>query len=233
MAVLPCKITQWRVSQMQLRWFIATGFILALLMTACQGPPPTQIVLVVTATPTSPETASAASASPAAVTTVTNVPLSPIPDITPTLDPMPTPVLNRIQVAEQVFEHGRLFWVQPREQIWVMIETGEKRGTWQVYEDSFIEGEPETDPEIIPPDGMLQPERGFGKLWRTTPAVREGLGWAVTPEFGYVSNYEYHHGGTVNAANEYVAGPGYHILFSLYDEQFRFNEADGTWEKIS
>lgn len=219
---------------MQLRWFIGTALILALLVTACQGPPPTQIVLVVTATPATPETASAAQASPAtAAETVTSVPPSVAPDLTPTLDPMPTPVMNRIQVAEQVFEHGRMFWVQPREQIWVMIESGPGQGTWQVYEDTFNEGEPETDPTIIPPDGMFQPERGFGKLWRDTQAVRDALGWAVTPEFGYVSNYEYHHGGTVNTANEYVPGPGYHVLFSLYDEQFRFNEADGTWQKIS
>ncbi|MCB9457224.1 MAG: hypothetical protein H6671_14665 [Anaerolineaceae bacterium] len=218
---------------MQLRRFIGTALILALLATACQGPPPTQIVLVVTATPTTPETASAVQGSTAtAAETATSVP-SAAPDITPTSDPMPTPVMNRIQVAEQVFEHGRMFWVQPREQIWVMIESGPGQGTWQVYEDTFNEGDAETDPTIIPPDGMFQPERGFGKLWRDTQAVRDALGWAVTPEFGYVSNYEYHHGGTVNTANEYVPGPGYHVLFSLYDEQFRFNEADGTWQKIS
>lgn len=218
---------------MQLRRFIGTALILALLATACQGPPPTQIVLVVTATPTTPETASAVQGSTAtAAETATSVP-SAAPDLTPTSDPMPTPVMNRIQVAEQVFEHGRMFWVQPREQIWVMIESGPGQGTWQVYEDTFNEGDAETDPTIIPPDGMFQPERGFGKLWRDTQAVRDALGWAVTPEFGYVSNYEYHHGGTVNTANEYVPGPGYHVLFSLYDEQFRFNEADGTWQKIS
>jgi hypothetical protein len=73
---------------------------------------------------------------------------------------------------------------------------------------------------------MYQPERGFGKLWRTNQEVRDALGWGVTPEFGYISNYEYHPGGTVDAL-----APGYHILFSLYQERFRFNETDGTWEK--
>ncbi|MCB9453412.1 MAG: hypothetical protein H6672_18425 [Anaerolineaceae bacterium] len=219
---------------MQLRWFIATALILMMLITACQGPPPTQIVLVVTATPTTPETASAAEAVTATSTeVVVNTQPPTNPTMTPTLDPMPTPIFNRIQVAEQVFEHGRMFWVQPRKQIWVMIESGPKQGTWEVYDDTFEDGEPETDPSIVAPDGMLQPERGFGKLWRTVPAVREALGWAVTPEFGYVSNYEYHYGGSVNAQGEYVPGPGYHVLYSLYDERFVFNEADGTWVEES
>jgi len=29
---------------------------------------------------------------------------------------------------------------------------------------------------------------------------------------------------------QFVPGPGYHVLFSLYGEAFRFNEADNTWE---
>jgi hypothetical protein len=28
----------------------------------------------------------------------------------------------------------------------------------------------------------------------------------------------------------YVPGPGYHILFSLAGEEFRFNEDSGTWQ---
>lgn len=216
---------------MRLRWFIGTALTLVIFITACQGPPPTQIVLVVTATPTPPETASATQT--VVVEAATEEVTPSLPDITPTTDPMPAPVFNRIQVAEQVFEHGRMFWVQPRQQIWVMIESGPGKGTWQVYEDTFVDGEAETDPSMTPPPNMFQPERGFGKLWRTNQAVRDTLGWALTPEFGYVSNYEYHYGGTVDAQNQYVAGPGYQVLFSLYNERFQFNEADGTWQKDS
>jgi hypothetical protein len=45
-----------------------------------------------------------------------------------------------------------------------------------------------------------------------------------------VSRYEYHAGGSVDAAGVYTAGPGYHVVYSLYGEQFRFNEVDGTWQ---
>ena len=123
-----------------------------------------------------------------------------------------------------------MFWLQPTNQIWVLKITSEGHGTWEIYEDTFVDGEPETDPSLVPPEGRYQPERGFGKLWRESGNLREELGWGVTPEFGYVSNYEYHAGGTIDANGQYVPGPGYHILFSLGGELFRFNEADGTWQ---
>ncbi len=165
---------------------------------------------------------------------VTGTPAAVIPTIpsggTPTPLPtnFPTATTAEINVAEQVFEGGRMLWIQPTDQIWVLVVTSEGEGTWTVYDDTFEEGDVERDPTITPPQGLYQPERGFGKLWRETPEVREALGWAVTPEFGYVSPYAYHPGGEV-VDGEYVPGPGYHVLYSLYGEQFRFNESDGTW----
>lgn len=133
-------------------------------------------------------------------------------------------------MAEQVFEGGRMFWVEPVNQIWVMVVTREGRGTWLIYEDNYDETtDIETDPSIIAPEGKIQPERGFGKLWRENPELRDTLGWALTPEFGYISRYRYVPGGEmVNGA--YVAGPGYHVLFSLNGEAFRFNETDSSWQ---
>jgi hypothetical protein len=150
---------------------------------------------------------------------------------TPTPRPpnFPTPTTAEINMAEQVFEGGRMLWIQPTEQIWVLVVTATGRGTWTVYNDTFVEGEPEFDPAIVAPADRFQPMRGFGKLWRENPAVRQALGWATTPEFGYVSPYEYHPGGEI-VDGDYVPGPGFHILYSLYGEQFRFNETDGTWE---
>ena len=34
----------------------------------------------------------------------------------------------------------------------------------------------------MPPGGKLQPERGFGKVWRANKAVRDRIGWAVGRE---------------------------------------------------
>lgn len=153
------------------------------------------------------------------------------PEPTPLPPGFPEPTRAEISIAEQVFEGGRMLWIQPTGQIWVMEVTGEGSGEWAVYDDNFIEGEDlDEDPAIEPPEGeFYEPERGFGKLWRENPDVRDTLGWAITPEFGYTSDYTYVPGGEINADGEYVPGPGYHVLFSLYEEAFRFDEATGTW----
>ncbi len=149
---------------------------------------------------------------------------------TATPDPRPTATTGEIQVAEQVFENGRMFYVQPIDQIWVLEITGEGEGDWTIYPDTFEEGEPELDPSLVAPEGMIQPVRGFGKLWRENDEVREALGWALTPEFGYVSQYRYQPGGEVAPDGQVIPGPGFHLVFSLEGEAFRFNEDDNTWE---
>lgn len=160
----------------------------------------------------------------------TEAPLaSPTPGPSPTPDPRPTATTGQIQIVEQVFENGRMFYIQPLDQIWVMVVTEEGGGEWTIYQDTFEEGDAEFDPSIVPPDDRYQPERGFGKLWRENDEVREALGWGVTPEFGYVSNYRYQPGGEM-VNGQFQPGPGYHVLFSLYGEAFRFNESDQTWE---
>jgi hypothetical protein len=208
---------------------------LAVIVGAC-GIAQIQIVIVVTATPSAPE---AISTEPAPAETSTSTPTPTL--MTPTSTAisaqpsaaestplnLPTPVRASVQVAEQLFEGGRMFWLQPTRQIWVLTITAEGRGNWSVYEDTYRDGvDPARDPSIVPPQGRLQPERGFGKLWRESVEVREALGWAVTPEFGYISDYAYVVTGTDDAGN-FI---GYHVLFSLGGEQFRFNEIDGTWQ---
>lgn len=231
----------------------------AVLFAGCQGTPPQVVYVVVTPTQdataeASPEVlATEAVTEAAAATEVVEMPTQTIPapllttvaevtaDPAATLAPttasgptalppsFPTPVVAQVQIAEQLFEHGRMFWVEPVQQIWVLRITGEGRGTWSSYADTFVEGDQETDPNLVPPDGRYQPERGFGKLWREAGDLRQELGWGITPEFGYISQYEYHAGGSVDASGQYVRGPGYHIVFSLANELFRLNE-DGTWQ---
>ena len=242
----------------------ALSAFVALTAVACQGPPPTEyviitatetqtpIVLIVTATPEPAQaTQTAESAGQSAVqgasltadavavsvTPTTSVNVTPTEEatrrgrVTPTLDPFPTPTISEIQVAEQLFENGRMFWLQPTNQIWVMIETSNGNGIWTVYEDTFVEGDVEFDPLIVAPTGLFQPERGFGRMWRETEDVKDTIGWAVEPEIGYVSHYEYRPAGEV-VDGEYVQAPGYHILSSNYGEVFRFNEINGTWQQL-
>ncbi len=90
-------------------------------------------------------------------------------------------------MAEQVFERGRLVWLQtnnwinPRSQpiIFVMNNSG----GWVSRADDFVAGEPESDPALVPPDGLYQPVGSLGKLWRNE--LRDSLGWALAPEVRY------------------------------------------------
>lgn len=151
----------------------------------------------------------------------------------------PTDVKAQVQIVEQVFERGRMFWVQHNRQIWVMEASADdpNRGDWLCYTDTFVDGEPEIDPTLEPPEGMIQPRRGFGKLWRSQQAIQAALGWAITPEFDVVSDYTYIAGGSVENG-QYVPGPGEHQLTTLYGEPISFYEggirgecAGGTWYK--
>lgn len=209
---------------MRQRLIIFLALALALVISSCQSLPATQVFIVVTATPETIEATAevvAPTSTPAQPTAAnTDIP-EPTAPPEPTIDPAMQPEILQIQVAEQVFENGRMFWIGPVKQIWVLVVSGEGTGEWLIYEDTFEEGEMEADPNLTAPDGLLQPERGFGKLWRDNPDLRETLGWAITPEFGYVTSYEYH-------PDE--DGFGYHVLTNLYEEQFRFNEEDQTWE---
>lgn len=48
--------------------------------------------------------------------------------------------------------------------------------------DLWREGDPESDPALTPPEGLYQPVRGFGKIWREGFELQERLGWATSPE---------------------------------------------------
>jgi hypothetical protein len=226
--------------QVRLTLTLAVGFVL-LMIAACQGPPPTEYLLevtrevtrvvVVTGTPLD-GTAVAAGETPIATPTPPPAQGTTSPVASPTVDPFPTPVVEQIIVSEEIFENGRMFYLQPNLEIWVMVNgTGENGGQWMIYEDNWEEGSLEFDPNIEAPAGLFQPERGFGKLWRENEDVREALGWALGPEQGHVTDYTFVFGGEVNADNEYIPGPGYHTLRSFEGTTFIFDTSDMTWRR--
>ncbi|MGB1252989.1 MAG: hypothetical protein ACPG8W_20405, partial [Candidatus Promineifilaceae bacterium] len=94
------------------------------------------------------------------------------------------------QASQQQFEGGFMVWIAKYDQIWVYTNSDKRL---QKFTDTFVSGvDPVSSSNIVPPAGRLQPEFGFGKVWRNNPMVREALGWAThTP-----NNYE-----TVNQGN--------------------------------
>ena len=113
---------------------------------------------------------------------------------TPAPDACPAGVAVSTWAAEQVFEHGRMLWLQEirdreyREvnRLYVLYENGR----WQWYPDTWTLDQPENDPTIMPPEGQYQPIRGFGKVWREYLTVSDQLGWALGPEQGYDATWQ-------------------------------------------
>lgn len=95
-------------------------------------------------------------------------------------------------LAAQNFERGRMFWRDTR-QIIIMSEAGQ---FWRVN-DTWTDDQAASDPALVPPEGALQPMRGFGLVWRQNPELQNSLGWALGPEFVIASIWQEFEGGTL------------------------------------
>ncbi|MBA3530960.1 MAG: hypothetical protein H0T73_03420 [Ardenticatenales bacterium] len=187
-------------------WFLVS----CLLLGACNAaPPPSQPET--TATPALAATSVAATTPTVDAPTV---PLSPTPLNTPVVMLQPSPVTSCAVAihepfremwqqagvsaencpaadastragAQELFERGRMFWVAGPEgsaegTIYVLLEAGE----WELYPDTWTEGQVDRT-GLTPPEGMVEPQRGFGKVWREElGGVESPLGWATEFEQG-------------------------------------------------
>jgi hypothetical protein len=91
--------------------------------------------------------------------------------------------------AVQYFEKGWMLWIEETDTIYVFFEP---QRTYSVFYSGF--GDPE-DPaaendDYDPPEGYVVPKRGFGLVWGMYSYIRESLGWALEPEFGYDTTYQ-------------------------------------------
>lgn len=88
-------------------------------------------------------------------------------------------IVQTIPAAWQDFERGIMVWLNG--EIVVFYSASD---TYQSVPDTFVEGsDPETSSDV-PPTGLLAPIRGFLKVWDGNSAIKNGLGWAITPENG-------------------------------------------------
>ena len=74
-----------------------------------------------------------------------------------------------------------MIWLEAIDSIYVFY----KDQRWQRFDDTWSEGQLTSDPAIAPPAERFQPIRGFGKVWRENPLLRQQLGWALGPELAY------------------------------------------------
>jgi hypothetical protein len=104
----------------------------------------------------------------------------------PAPEPCPAGSAVNSAAAELPFEGGLMIWLEETNSVIVFYDDGR----WQRFEDTWSEDQPESDPDIIPPPERFQPIRGFGKIWRERPEVREALGWALGVELGFPSIFQ-------------------------------------------
>ncbi len=95
---------------------------------------------------------------------------------------------------EQPFEGGLMLWLPINN--WHDIYSLYNDGSMSTTVDYWTSADPESDPTIVPPEGLYQPVRGFGLVWRGPYGEREKLGWAVAPEHSYSTTYQDEAGGT-------------------------------------
>lgn len=119
--------------------------------------------------------------------------------------------------AYQAMQNGMLIWVQNGEVIFALFSDG-AFPAWLFTPDRYQEGE--SLPILTAPDGLLQPQRGFGKFWIEDTASQGRLGWAIAGESPYNAFIQ----SDATTGTRYLSGPTGEI-FALFQDQRR-------WERI-
>lgn len=162
----------------------------------------------------------------ATLTAVANIPQTPTPPA-PICPPLPTPSVESTAAAIEHFETGLMFWLQTRNEIWVLVNSpSANQFYWRVLTNQWSEGIPESDPKIKPPADRYQPARGFGYAWRigssSTDAQRPDLGWAIDEEVGYQATLVYYPQGFYSPDCIWESKPGIYELRDARGNLYRF-----------
>lgn len=131
------------------------------------------------------------------------------------------PITATISSATQNYERGVMVWTQGAPPGIYALFSG---GRFQRYDDTFnADMDPFSGGETAPP-GLIEPVRGFGKVWRAFPDARGGLGWARDNEQGGTSAAQAFERGQMIALPQRGE-----ILILVYDAG---NPASGTWRTV-
>jgi hypothetical protein len=105
-----------------------------------------------------------------------------------------------------------MFWRADEKAIYVL----KAEGGWTRHPDTWDDSQPPADARLAPPAGLLQPVRGFGKVWREQLGEPEAsIGWGLAGEQAFEMLYQSFADGLI------FVGP-WGEVYVLY--------ADGTWE---
>lgn len=85
---------------------------------------------------------------------------------------------RQVPLSEQAYQGGAMLYRGDNNQILVLVRSTAR---WQAFPNTWRPGEVLAPLGNRPP-GTFEPLRGFGKLWRDQPAVKNQLGWPVYEE---------------------------------------------------
>ncbi len=128
----------------------------------------------------------------------------------------PTEDARTLTAASQDFEQGIMVWREDEGLILVFYDGG----GWEAYYDEWREGMPEQDPAYgPPPEGLIQPKRGFGLVWQEHPSVRDGVGWGLNEErlCDEAHAQPFERGLMISCEHDVTAGAKIYV-FILYDD---------------
>lgn len=86
------------------------------------------------------------------------------------------PGSRTVTLLEQSFQGGLAIWRSDTRQIYVLQREGQ---TWSVHDDTWRPGDRIVAEPTPPPPGAMVPAGGFATVWRSTPEIKNRLGWAV------------------------------------------------------
>jgi hypothetical protein len=111
----------------------------------------------------------------------------------PAICPSSSAILS--QAATEHFEHGWMLWISQTQTIFVLYDDLISSPRWSSFPNTWQSNMPDSDPSIVPPPGLYQPQRGFGLVWREESAgqpysPRSRLGWATEIESPFTSSFQ-------------------------------------------
>jgi len=106
-----------------------------------------------------------------------------------------------------------MFWWKHLDVHLVVYDKGSLAGTYKMYSNEWIEGDPQTSCSVPVPEGFIQPTMGFGQIWCKLGADESAIGWALAPEAGFESGN---------------ADP----MVQAFEEGYIFRDSDGTMNRL-
>jgi hypothetical protein len=208
--------------------------------------------------PPSPATTATQTAAPKPASTHTATP-KPAPTPTITSTPPVCPVLVDVALASgwdyarlgcptakpkivwsawQPFEHGDMVWMEDTDWIYALNHAGgtdSKQGQWATGGDGWRWDNITNAPELTPPEGLVEPIRGFGFVWYEMLGGQNGpLGWGTEEEKGFCARVQRFDKGMLVQSTPAACGAGQFNWASTsgFAPQFIALYDDGGWKRF-